>query len=162
MKTFGHLLHVTVKCLLGCLSWTQCLRSVIVLHSLTLAYCTHAHSCLYQCKKKMYMYIRTHANTQYLSRPSSASQTHYQPPSTQISSPIHEFWGSPCLPLLAVIQRPLSFPLFPIHLISTPCWSSSVSLLQHSVIVDSLATIIIILFLCISRHTPCSSVLILC
>lgn len=34
----------------------------------------------------VYIHIHTHASTQYLSRPSSASQTHYQPPSTQLLS----------------------------------------------------------------------------
>lgn len=51
----------------------------------------------------MYIHIHKPASTQYLSQPSSASQTHYQPPSTQISTPLHEFRGPPRLPLFTVI-----------------------------------------------------------
>lgn len=59
----------------------------------------------------MYIHIHTHGGTQCPPRPPSASQTHYQPPATQIPTPVHEFWGS-------TLSPSLSRHTAPIHLLS--------------------------------------------
>lgn len=162
-----------VKCLLGCLSWTH---SVMLIHTLWLT-----NSCILYTRTLMpiptqniytsiyiFLYIYTHTqvhSTLYalplrlsfminllpLNSTSRVLSSSLSPSLSRHSAP------SPSSPSLT---SPLSLVL--VLWISTPCWSSSVSWLQHSVIVDSLATTILALFLCISRHTPCSSVLTLC
>lgn len=103
---FGHLLSSS-----ACWDASHEHKVFLLTHTLSLS-----NSCILYTRtvmptltQKIYtsMYIHLHTCKYTVPFTSSASWDHYQPPSTQISNPIHEFWGSPCLPFLALI-----LPLF--------------------------------------------------